>query len=378
MTGLPGRSLAAIFALALAVRLAALPITLPRYEWGRAYPDTREYVAMAANLLDGKGLVVSQAKVAVRPPLYPILLAPFRWALGDGRAFALGVILAQCAMMSLAAALAADLGGRLAGLACALHPELALYPSLLLSETLAVFLVVAALWAASRHSLRWALCAGACCGAAALTRASLLPLGLALALWLGWVLRPSAALLCVAACAAVVLPWTLRNRARLGAWVPVTSKLGWDLYEQNCPEATGGPIYGTIRWPRGVQGMGEAEADRFLRGAALGWARAHPRRVLALTRARVRRFWNPVPNDPAHRSPAFVLAGLAANLPLFALAALSLFTALRTSPALWTLAALPVLLLALVHAVFMGSVRYRAPAIPALAILAAASFRREP
>ena len=389
MTGLPGRTLARLFALALAARLAVLPFTLPRYGWGRAYPDTAQYEAMAANLLDGQGLVVSDRQAAVRPPLYPVLLAGFRAALGSGRAFVLGVVLAQCGMMALASVLAADLGsrlfgpscGRLAGLACALHPELLLYPSLLLSETLAVLLVVAAPWACavSRTAWRpwrWAVAAGAFCGAAALTRASLLPLAPLAAVWLGRTLRPGDALACLGAAALMVLPWTLRNRARLGAWVPVTTKMGWDLYEQNCPEATGGPIYETIRWPREVEGMAEVEADLFLRRAARDWALGHPRRVLELTLSRVRRFWSPVPNDPAHRGLPFVLAGLASNLPLFALAGLGFVTIARAAPSAWALAAMPVLLLALVHAVFMGSVRYRAPAIPALAVLAASAAGR--
>ena len=50
------------------------------------------------------------------------------------------------------------------------------------------------------------------------------------------------------------------------------------------------------------------------------------------------------------------------------------------TPAAWTLRLLPALLLAAVHAVFTGSVRYRAPALPGLCILAAAALapRREP
>ena len=60
------RTLTWIFALGLAARLAVLPSTVPRYAWGRAYPDTAQYEAMASNLRAGRGLVVGPGAVAVR------------------------------------------------------------------------------------------------------------------------------------------------------------------------------------------------------------------------------------------------------------------------------------------------------------------------
>ena len=364
------RALALVFALALALRLAVLPWTLPRYDWGRAYPDTAQYEAMARNLLEGKGLSAGPGARAVRPPLYPLLLAALRAPLA--------VILVQCVMGAATAVLAAALGGKWAGLAAALHPELLLWPSLLLSETLAILLVTASLWAAFRalaapHPLRWALAAGALCGASALTRASLLPLAALVGLWLGLAARPGAGLACLGAAVLVVAPWMVRNRLVLGAWVPVTTKAGWDLYEQCCDEADGGPGFGRVRWPRAAYAMGEVEADRFLRKEALAWIRSHPGRALSLTLERVKRTWNPVPNDAEHRTPGILALSLAVNLPLFSLAAAALLGR-RLEPRLLTLALLPALLLTAVHAVFTGSVRYRAPALPGLCVLAAAGM----
>ena len=124
--------------------------------------------------------------------------------------------------------------------------------------------------------------------------------------------------------------------------------------------------------------MGELEADRFLKRASLDWIRAHPGRMLSLTWVRIRRTWSPVPNDEEHRTPGILALSLAANLPLFALAAAALLWR-RPETWRWTLALLPILLLTAVHAVFTGSVRYRAPALPALCILAASALapRRE-
>lgn len=396
MSGLPRRTLAWLFALALGARLAVLPWTLERYDHGRAYPDTLQYEAMAGNLLAGQGLVLGEGAVALRPPLYPLFLAAFQLLFPDDRACALAAILGQVVLGALTAALAGDLGarlfgtgaGRLAGIAAGLHPELLLYPSLLLTETLAAMLVTAALWAAvrarARHQMPWGLASGVLAGMAALTRASLLILPLALALWLALSLfsgrrSVAAALACLLGAAAALLPWTARNHARLGAWIPVTTKMGADLYEQCCPEATGGPIYETIRWPEELEGMGEVEADRFLRERAWDCVREDPVRALKLAARRLGRLWNPLPNDAGHRGWGMLAVALLANLPLFGLALLSLRRVLPRAPAPWLLAAMPVLLLTAIHTIFMGSVRYRAPALPGLAILAAAALpaRRE-
>lgn len=386
------RGLAGILALALAARVAVLPYTLPCYDWGRRYPDTREYEAAADGFLAGSGLATGPGEQARRAPLYPLLLAPFRAALGSGRASALAVILLQCLLGAAACAAAADLGARLfgrpagclAGIAASLHPELVLYPSLLLSETTAIALTTTALWLAARARAEggWgaAASAGACAGLAALARASLLPVGVLLAGWIALAAAPPGggralrlAALCIAGAAVAVLPWTLRNAVRLGAFVPVTTTAGWDLYEQNCPEASAEPRRDEIRWPPDVWAMDEVAQDRFLRARAFAWARANPRRFTELTWKRIRRFWNPFPNEPGHRVPWVMAAAGAANLPLFVLALASALGVARRRPLDWMLPAIPILLLAAVHAIFMGSVRFRAPGLPGLCVLAAAA-----
>ena len=403
MTRLSRGSWIALFALALAARLAVLPWTLPRYEWGRAYPDTLQYEAMARNDRAGNGLVVGPGAVAVRPPLYPLFLSSIQRVFGEGKGFVLATILAQCLLGAWTCALSGDLAaclfgripGLLAGITVSLHPELVLYTSLLLTETLAVFLVVKALWMSALirgstqdplETITASLAAGGFCGLAALTRPSLLLLPFGLSAWLAFSALPRrrgllAASCCLAAAAVSVLPWTLRNHDRLGAWVPVTTKAGWDLYEQFCGEATGGPIYETIRWPAEALSLGEVEADRALRHQAWEWARAHPARSLEFSGLRLSRLWNPLPNDPAHRTPWVMALALSVNVPLFVLALLGSARSLRSDHRSWLLAALPALILTGVHAIFMGSVRYRAPALPGLAVLAAASLaprRRAP
>lgn len=375
---MPARSLAVVFLVALAARLLVLPFALPRYGWGRAYPDTWQYEAMADNLLAGQGLVVGPGLEAVRPPLYPLFLLPFRALGGDSRGAALAAILAQCLLGAAAAALAARLAGFVfgrraawtAGLLIAVHPELVLYPALLLSESLAVPLTVAALAAAAAGRGKGA---GVLAGAAALTRASLLPLGVLLAAWLAWTRGGRTALAALAACALVILPWTLRNRLRLGAWIPVTSKMGHDLYEQFNPQADGGPVEDRMTWPP-AEGRGEAAQDRFLRGRAWDWIRAHPGDAIRLCGTRLTRLWNPAPNDAAHRASPLALPMAAFNLLLFAAALLGMARMPFATPAPWLLVAVPVLLVTAVHAVFMGSIRYRAPALPSVCVLAAAAL----
>jgi hypothetical protein len=84
------------------------------------------------------------------------------------------------------------------------------------------------------------------------------------------------------------------------------------------------------------------------------------------------RTWSPVPLSQGDR-PFYLLAGLAYSLPVFVLAAGGLlFSDLPRHAKVFLLA--PAAYLTLVHMASVGSLRYRLPAEPTLAILAAAGL----
>jgi 4-amino-4-deoxy-L-arabinose transferase-like glycosyltransferase len=121
---------------------------------------------------------------------------------------------------------------RIAGALCALHPGLIAQSALVMTELLAACLLVAlGLLAARGAGKRDFAGFGLALGAAALVRpASLLlfPLGFVAKRLRARAMALGAGLI-VAACALVVLPWTLRNCARLDGCALVSTNGGWNL-----------------------------------------------------------------------------------------------------------------------------------------------------
>lgn len=87
------------------------------------------------------------------------------------------------------------------------------------------------------------------------------------------------------------------------------------------------------------------------------------------------RMWNPVPNVEAYRSGRTRWISAAWNLPLFALAVVGAFRWLwsvqRQQRWIVLFLLLPAVYFSLLHCLYVGSVRYRLPAVPMMAVLAA-------
>ncbi|GHS96905.1 hypothetical protein FACS1894108_02390 [Planctomycetales bacterium] len=118
----------------------------------------------------------------------------------------------------------------------------------------------------------------------------------------------------------------------------------------------------------------ELAADAYLSASTRHLLRADPRRALRLSAQKFWRTWSPLPHWENARAFALPLAALYGGVALSAL--YSVFFRRRREILLLLI---PVLYLALVHSVYMGSLRYRLPAEGCLLILAAgAYFPREP
>lgn len=216
--------------------------------------DAIDYELLARNLAAGHGFTLRPPEPSVfRPPLAPAFLAAVYLLVGPKF---LAARLAQAALSAaaipltyaLARAFAPRRGALLAAALVALSPALAAHASLFQTETLFSVLTVAAVLALLRgyaaaatrsHSGRawaWAVVSGAVLGLANLARPTLLALPLLLPL--AWALldarrRRGVALGCVAALSAIVViaPWTLRNYAVSGAFVPVAlNRLGMTVW----------------------------------------------------------------------------------------------------------------------------------------------------
>lgn len=226
------------------LRLAVLELNPP----GRLLGDEIYYVDVATQIANGRGHYSSLYGMrAGWPPLHPFFLSLFiepgsaELAPADRRRLlrvqvALGTLLVAGTGLLAWALFDARTGAAAAGFA-ALHPTFVAYSHYFWSETLFALLVTLALasavWARERGGLARAAATGVLFGLATLTREAGLLLALACA---GWRLASAAAgrrrraaaraalmLLCALAS---VAPWTLRNHARLGHLVPV-STAGW-------------------------------------------------------------------------------------------------------------------------------------------------------
>lgn len=186
------------------------------------------------------------------------------------------------------------------------------------------------------------------------------------ALWSGGVV--------VASLLAALLPWMIRNYGVTGKFVATTLWVGPSLYDGLNPEATGDSDMDFIERDRLFHRMSEYDVDRHYRASAWKYALTNPGRSLWLAGRKLVRYWKPWPNAAQFDDWRLcVLVGLP-----FALMVSSAFYGLcstRDRPWAWLLTVGPILYFAAVHAVFVGSLRYRLPAEYPLCVMSAVGLR---
>ncbi len=287
--------------------------------------------------------------------------------------------------------------GRIAGWIAALYPGAVSMGAFVLSEApfCPFMLLQLVCWtmawrsASSRHATLWAAGGGVAAAVATLVRPSWLPFtafAIAIALVLDSHRRRQ--LLIGAAMAAglivAMLPWWIRNAQVTGRFVATSLQAGASLYDGLNPSADGSsnmtfvPEFAAAEHtaePAADPAGGERDTfeyrlDRRMHGAAVEWANANPDRVAQLAWIKFVRIWNVWPNDSAFRSWPLRLAVFFTYTPLLILGLVGIW---RFSPRGWpyVLAWLPAVYLTLLHMAFVGSIRYREPAMLALTVLAA-------
>jgi len=177
-------------------------------------------------------------------------------------------------------------------------------------------------------------------------------------------------------------PWWIRNYHVSGRWVPTTLQVGASLYDGLSPMARGNsdmrfvPEYVAElraedeRSPVIGGATFEERLDQRLKEDALAWARAHPVDVLRLSLNKFLRIWSPWPADQGMSGILVRAVVAAAYLPLLGLA-LPYWIVRGWCRWETLLCVLPAVYFTLLHMVFVGSIRYRQPAMLMLAILAA-------
>ena len=380
----------AIVSLAIAIRLAAVS-SFPSVP----IADAADYNGLATRIAAGRGFVNAEGlPTAVRPPGYPAFLATFYAVLGSEPRKAYVV---QAALGGLTVALLLWLGGQtvghtealVAGLLAAVYPGLVWLPRVLLSENLALPLLLGSLCAAARLLLTnngwWALVTGAMLALATLTRASsaflvlLLLAGLLIAFARQEGLRRAVVIVLVAVSglAAVLLPWAYRNNRVFGRGPVLTTEGGITFYGSYWPPRAGDkPIWGNVvgvddpTVAAAAQGGNEAVVSARLATLTVKRLLSDPRIFFSLWPEKLK--WSVAPFDwewfprSAGRTRTLNLGYLLLLVP----AALGLFR-VQSHPlrGRWLLYLLPAAVF-VQTLIFYGGPRLRLPAETSLLILA--------
>ncbi len=394
-----------ILVLAFGLRLGAAYWWEGRISDGQqfAWGDSASYWTLAGQIARGEPYQYGHGQARVfRTPGYPILLAglfrvagkepPVIWArvLGAG----LGT-LTVAGIMWLTKELFSPRAASVAGVMASLYPGAIGMSVFVLSEALFCPLMVGQMigWVVATRSpcpqraAGAALVTGVIAGVATLTRPSWL-LFTPFACGVAFVLygeRKRQLLVGVALAVGLVvamMPWWVRNYGITGRLTLTTTQFGASLYDGWRADSNGESdmrfvesFYQEQRKadaadPDATIGPFEQRLDDRLRAAAIDWARQHPRRVMQLAGIKFMRIWNPWPNSGKLQSWTYRSAIFVGYTPLMLLSVAGAIQFVRRG---WPycLCVVPAIYFTCLHMIFVGSIRYRQPAMLLLIVLAA-------
>lgn len=248
------RSSAVIFALSLAVRIAAAP-WVPSQE-GKNH-DFSSWVTLGRNLAQGQGFVENGRPSNIRPPVYPLFMSVFYRFSGNAERLA---VWTQILLSSAGAVLIFLLGMKVfdpkvsfcAGVLAGFLPSGIIYSHFIASETLFTFLMILCIYAfiSASQGGSWRLygLAGGLLGLSNLCRPvlSLFPFFLIPAAWIFKRSRREIGGLLLAAVMTylVISPWTIRNHKIFGGFFLVSVGAGQAFWLGSIQE-TGGRYVGS-------------------------------------------------------------------------------------------------------------------------------------
>jgi 4-amino-4-deoxy-L-arabinose transferase-like glycosyltransferase len=167
----------------------------------------------------------------------------------------------------------------------------------------------------------------------------------------------------------VLFPWAWRNHARLGQWIWTTTNSGFTAYDGFNPRADGSSNQWFTDDPS-LATMTETQRNEYLNTQARTFIRENPGRSLYLALLKVARTWSPVPlsNQYGNRLVYFTV-GLAFTVPYYLLILAGLWKSplARSAKAFLVI---PAIYFTVIHALSVGSLRYRIPSEPPMAPLA--------
>ena len=203
-----------------------------------------------------------------------------------------------------------------AGLLFAIYRSLIYYSGRFYSETLFLFLLLAALLFYDRHfesgRTRDLVIGSFLLGLSALTRPVSLPiLGILFLWWLitrrmTWTVALKSDVLAGAVTALTITPWTIRNWVVMHHFVPVDVNGGINFYLAYNPKANG--IWVDLEGDPILLPYDQASVDSEGFAAGLHYMRTHPERELELLRVKNRLFWTAGDDEVVQHAPVRLVA----------------------------------------------------------------------
>ena len=293
--------------------------------------DADSYFSIGRAVSKGQGYAFSLPfefvhATAIRPPLYPTVLAGAFRGFGVHVGVAQGVnIVAGCIVAVLGALIAERISGRRAGLCAGI--VLALYPPLIandvvpLVESFAVLLVFATILLLIEGRT---VAAGVSLGMLMLDRSSARWFVVVIAAWAVWRFGWQHAARLAVVALLVTSPWIVRNAVQVGGPVLVATN-GFNLnavYSNEARQSSSGFVdaYFDSRFAdMRLDAVDESDLDARLRRHALHDLREHPTRILGVARVNVERWFELRPglNRDAERHDGRNLSVRTWTLPLF-------------------------------------------------------------
>ena len=362
-------------------------------------PDQLEYFDLATSLANGQGLKFfdtrfEQDVYAYRTPGYPAFLS----ALGPN----VRVVRIVQSLIDASTVLATYLLARrwlgqgpslLAAALVGINPFLMYFSGLLLTETLFTSLLI---WAAVGLSVlrdrepdnkAW-LCIAAgvvCISLAAIVRPSGLPLALLLPLVMpgaAWRHRIATLVLTIVVLGALFAPWASRNQRLLGKPILATTNGGITLYDGFNPtqlqregSEVGASDQSFIASMPELREMNEVERSDYLENLGWRFINERPGDAVKLGFAKLARTWSPVPLSAEFGRPVYRAVAVVYAVPLFAMVLMGLWRRALSRAAV-VLLLTPAIYFSAVHVMSVGSLRYRVPVEPLLAVIAGAAIVR--
>ena len=381
----------AILSLALLARLFILWFVVARFPHNWLYTRGIELGTLAQSLVAGQGLSSpfggSTGPTALLAPGYPAIISLFFRIFGPFTfTAAIAVMLMQLLfsvttvllIMRVAQRCFGNRTADLAGTFWAVSLPLIWMPTIFWETCLSTLLLVGMIALALRCEQQpsrslWPLM-GAYCGLAALVNPALLPALLAMLGWAAWQTRKTflySPLLSLLVLLLVFVPWPIRNARALGAFIPLRSTVGLELWMGNRAGATGFldesvfPMFNRWEYDQYVA-KGEVAYMQDKSALAKVYVRAHPVQFMQLSAIRFVRFWTGTGNKDG--SMLFTLHAVLTT-SLGAIGIWRLWQRRRFSLA--ALFFLPLMLFPLPYYITHAEFRYRLVVDPLLTVLAA-------